>query len=204
MGRKSVLKKRYSDKEIKQKYVIKLLVYFQENGIQRFSMSKLASDFRISKTTLYNHFDSKKEMIELALDYKLEMIGEYQSVLENITLSYTERYRKAMLFFCVQSYDISSNLLSEIKQYYPNLWVKVIAFQKNVFKNLQSYYQIGIDIQIFKAKANPVLLSLNDQLFFEYLSNQNANEKKQLDVIEIFTHHCLMRFNGILSIKANN
>ena len=116
MGRKSVLKKRYSDKEIKQKYVIKLLVYFQENGIQRFSMSKLASDFRISKTTLYNHFDSKKEMIELALDYKLEMIGEYQSVLENITLSYTERYRKAMLFFCVQTYDISSTLLFEIKQ----------------------------------------------------------------------------------------
>ena len=204
MGRKSVLKKRYSDKAIKQKYVIKLLVYFQENGIQRFSMSKLASDFRISKTTLYNHFDSKKEMIELALDYKLEIIGEYQSVLENITLSYTERYRKAMLFFCVQSYDISSTLLFEIKQYYPDLWLKVIAFQKKVFKNLQSYYQIGIDIQIFTAKANPVLLSLNDQLFFEYLSNQNANEKKQLDVIEIFTHHCLMRFNGILSTKANN
>ena len=42
---------------------------------------------------------SKEEMIDKALAYKLDVIGEYESVLENITLSYSERYRKSMLFF---------------------------------------------------------------------------------------------------------
>ena len=198
MGRKSTQKKRYTDQAIKKKYVVKLLVYFQNNGVHNFSMSKLASDFQISKTTLYNHFDSKSEMIELALDYKLEVIGEYESVLQNITLSYTERYRKAMLFFCVQSYDVSSVLLNEIRQYYPDLWLKVVDFQKGVFKNLQSYYQIGIDIEIFTKKANPFLLSFYDQQFFEFLSKRKSNQKKQLDVIDVFNHHYAMRFDGVL------
>ena len=122
MGRKNIQKNRYKDPLIKEKYVMKLLVYFQKNGIRNFSMSQLAQDFNVSKTTLYNHFESKEEMVEKALDYKLSVIGEYESVLENITLPYKERYRKAMLFFCVQSYDVSSRLLNEIKKDYPNLF----------------------------------------------------------------------------------
>ena len=110
MGRKNVQKRRYKDQLIRERYVVKLLVYFQNNGIRNFSMSDLAKDFQISKTTLYNHFESKEEMIDKALAYKLEVIGEYESVLENITLSYSERYRKSMLFFCVQSFDVSSVL----------------------------------------------------------------------------------------------
>ena len=146
MGRKNVQKRRYKDQLIRESYVVKLLVYFQNNGIRNFSMSDLAKDFQISKTTLYNHFESKEEMIDKALAYKLDVIGEYESVLENITLSYSERYRKSMLFFCVQSFDVSSVLLKEIKAEYPNLWLKLQEFQKNVFQNLLSYYEIGIEI----------------------------------------------------------
>ena len=198
MGRRNVQKRRYKDQLIRDKYVVKLLVYFQKNGICKFSMSELANDFQISKTTLYNHFKSKEEMVERALDYKLEVIGEYESVLENITLPYAQRYRKSMLFFCVQSFDVSSVLLKEIKTEYPILWIKVQDFQKNVFQNLKSYYRIGIEIGIFSIDANPYLLSLSDQQFFESLSQKNIFDKIELDIISVFNHHYKMRFNGLL------
>lgn len=198
MGRKNIQKRRYKDQLIKDKYIVKLLVYFQNNGICKFSMSELANDFQISKTTLYNHFESKEEMVERALDYKLGVINEYESVLENITLSYSERYRKSMLFFCVQSFDVSSVLLKEIKSEYPNLWVKVQEFQKNVFKNLESYYKIGIEIGIFSIDVNPHLLSLSDQQFFDSLSKKNIFQSIELDIISVFNHHYKVRFNGIL------
>ncbi len=197
MGRKTVQKKRYQDQLIKEKYTLKLLVYFQNTGIRNFSMSQLASDFNLSKTTLYNHFESKEEMVSQALEYKLNIIGEYESVLENITLSYKERYRKAMLFFCVQSYDVSSRLLNEIKNDYPQLWKKVILFQKNVLENLQSYFQIGIDKGIFKKDTNPLLLSLEDQQFFDLLSNHEILERNGIDVLSAFNHHYNTKFNGI-------
>jgi len=197
MGRKNIQKNRYKDPLIKEKYILKLLVYFQENGVRNFSMSQLANDFNISKTTLYNHFESKEEMVEKALDYKLSVIGEYESVLENITLSYKERYRKAMLFFCVQSYDVSSRLLNEIRFHYPELWKKVVVFQNNVLLNLQSYFKVGIDIGEFKKEVNPLLLSLEDQQFFELLSNHEILERNGIDVLMAFNHHFQTKFYGI-------
>ena len=197
MGRKNIQKIRYKDPLIKEKYILKLLVYFQENGIINFSMSQLANDFNVSKTTLYNHFESKEEMVEKALDYKLSVIGEYESVLENITLPYKERYRKSMLFFCVQSYDVSSRLLNEIRFHYPELWKKVVVFQRNVLENLQSYFKIGIDIGEFKKEVNPLLLSLEDQQFFELLSNHEILERNGIDVLMAFNHHFQTKFYGI-------
>ena len=197
MGRKNVKKSRYKDPLIKEKYILKLLVYFQKNGIRNFSMSQLAIDFNISKTTLYNHFESKEQMVEKALDYKLNVIGEYESVLENITLSYKERYRKAILFFCVQSYDVSSKLLNEIRIDYPELWKRVVVFQKNVLNNLQSYFKIGIEIGVFKKEVNPLLLSLEDQHFFDMLSNHEILERNGVDVLMAFNHHFNTKFNGI-------
>lgn len=197
MGRKNIQKIRYKDPLIKEKYILKLLVYFQENGVRNFSMSQLANDFNVSKTTLYNHFESKEEMVEKALDYKLSVIGEYESVLENITLPYIERYRKSMLFFCVQSYDVSSRLLNEIRFHYPELWKKVVVFQRNVLENLQSYFKIGIDIGEFKKEVNPLLLSLEDQQFFELLSNHEILERNGIDVLMAFNHHFQTKFYGI-------
>ena len=198
MGRKSKERDRYKDREIKEKHTVRFMVYFQNNGVENFSMSKMAKDLRISKTTIYNHFTSKEEIIDAAITYKLNIISEYQSVLENITLTYTERYRKAMLFFCVQIFDVSNKLLLQIKESYPKIWRKVAVFQKNVMLDLKSYYEIGIEIGVFKPDTNPLLLSLDDQKFFDLLSNQNVLKENNIEVLEAFNHHYSVKFNGLL------
>jgi len=198
MGRKSTERYRYKDLEIKEKHTIRFMVYFQNNGVEKFSMSKMAKDLEISKTTIYNHFSSKEEIIDAAITYKLNVISEYQTVLENITLPYTERYRKAMLFFCVQIFDVSNMLLLQIKERYPEIWRKVAVFQKNVMLDLKSYYEIGIEIGVFKSDMNPLLLSLDDQKFFDLLSAQNILKENNIEVLEVFNHHYSVKFNGLL------
>ena len=88
-----------------------------------------------------------------------------------------------MLFFCVQSYDVSSVLLNEIRQYYPDLWLKVVDFQKGVFKNLQSYYQIGIDIEIFTKKAT--------NLFIKACVYFNLTTFTKHRILRIGRHFCI-------------
>ena len=198
MGRKSTERDRYKDLEIKEKHTVRFMVYFQSHGVENFSMSKMAKDLGISKTTIYNHFSSKEEIIEAAITYKLNVISEYQTVLENITLPYTERYRKAVLFFCVQIFDVSNKLLLQIKESYPKIWRKVAVFQKNVMLDLKSYYEIGIEIGVFKPDTNPLLLSLDDQKFFDLLSAQNVLKENNIEVLEAFNHHYRVKFNGLL------
>ncbi len=198
MGRKTVEKKRYVDPKVKEKYTIKLMVYFQNNGLENFSMSKLARELGISKTTLYNHFESKEEMIEAAIKHKLKIIGEYQSVLENITLPYAERYRKSMLFFCVQTFDISSLILNQLEVDYPKIWLRVQIFIRHVMLDLISYYEIGIEIGMFNNWANPLLLSMNDQQFFDFLANTNTLKDNNIEVLEAFNHHFKIKFSGLI------
>ncbi|MBL4704851.1 MAG: TetR/AcrR family transcriptional regulator [Flavobacteriales bacterium] len=201
MGRKNIERTRYNNAGIQGKLAIKAMVYFQNNGVKGITMSKMARDLSMSKTTIYNHFNSKEELLEAALDYKLGVISEYESVLENITLPYTERYRKAMLFFCVQLFDISTRLMGEIRDHYPDLWKKVLKFQKQTFINLKSYYEIGIDIGAFKSDCNPVLMSLDDQQFFEMLGMNQIIEENDIQVIDAFNHHFKMKFQGIVDPK---
>jgi AcrR family transcriptional regulator len=64
MGRKPIERYRYKDQIIKEKYIIKFMIYFQKNGIDKCSMTKMATDLKMSKTTIYNHFTTKEEIIE--------------------------------------------------------------------------------------------------------------------------------------------
>lgn len=197
MGRKKVDKRRYNNQAIKEKLAVKAMVYFQNHGVKGITMSKLARDLNLSKTTIYNHFQSKEELLEAALDYKLSVISEYETVLENITLPFTERYRKGMLFFCVQLYDVSSSLMEEIKEY-PHLWGKVERFRLTTFINLKSYYEVGIEIGVFKPDVNPTLLSLDDQQFLDMLGNEKFREQG-IAVIDAYKHHFKTKFKGILT-----
>lgn len=200
MGRKPIKKYRYKDPEIRNKHTVRFMVYFQNNGIENFSMSKMAADLKMSKTTIYNHFTTKEEIIEAAVDYKLAIIKDYQTVLENITLPYVERYRKSMLFFCVQSFDISGKLLLQIESNYPDIFKKVEKFQKKVFLNLKSYYEIGKDIGVFKEDLNALLLAMDDEQFFQTLRNSALLKENNIEVLEAFSHHFRMKFSGIVQI----
>jgi AcrR family transcriptional regulator len=198
MGRKPIDRYRYKDELIKEKYVIKFMIYFQNNGLENFSMSKMAADLKMSKTTIYNHFTTKEEIISAVVDYKLSIIKDYQTVLENITLPFIERYRKSMLFFCVQTFDISAPILFHIEVNYPKIWKKVEQFQLGVMRNLKSYYEVGIEIGLFKKEMNPFLLYLDDQKFFELLSNQKVLSDHNITVLDAFNHHFSIKFKGIL------
>ena len=199
MGRKSTVKKRYVDERIKAGYTLKLLVYFQKHGIKNFSMSKMASDFNLSKTTLYNHFESKESMIEAAVNYKLTSIGDYKTVLFDKDLAYPERLRKSLLFYCVQIFDMSRNLLSEVKEVYPTLWIKVIKFQQQLLNDLHDYYKLGQRIGHYKVDIDIDLIVANDQSFFQWLSQKNLPKKYEGDIAAVVNEYCMLKFQGIMS-----
>ena len=64
--------------------------------------------------------------------------------------------------------------------------------------NLKSYYEIGIEIGVFKSDTNPILLSVDDQKFFDLLSNQDVLKENNIEVLEAFNHHYRVKFNGLL------
>ena len=104
-----------------------------------------------------------------------------------------------MLFYCVQSFKVSSTLLFEIKEDYPIHWVKVLLFQKELLNDLEMYYQLGQRIGFYDKSFDPKLLSLDDYQFFDMLSKRNKHEIKDADVTALFDHHYRLKFNGLMN-----
>lgn len=197
MGRKAVDRTRYNNEQAKEKLVVKAMVYFQQNGTKN-TMSKMAKDLAMSKTTIYNHFNTKEDLVTETIKFKLSIIKDYKSVLDNTSLPYIERYRKAMLFFCVQIFDVSSVFLSDIENDFPESWKLIEEFQHEVYENLTHYYQEGIEKEVFKTNS-PELLTIGDQYFFTFLSTQIFLKKHAISVLDAFKQHYETKFFGILN-----
>lgn len=197
MGRKSKKKERYHNDKAKEKLILKAMVYFQNNGTKN-TMNEMAKNLTISKTTIYNHFKTKEDLIHETVKYKIDIINDYETVLTDTTLSYVERYRKSMLFFCVQVFDVNSTFLTDIEQNYPRSWELIHNFQYRVFINLTKYYQEGINKKIFK-ESSAALLTMNDQYFFSFLSSQEFLKEHKITVLTAFKQHFQTKFFGILN-----
>ncbi|GEM_PF-821909 len=197
MGRKSVHKERIDNDKAREKLVTKCMVYFQNHGTSA-TMSKLAKEISVSKTTIYNHFKTKEDLVHEATKMKLSIISDYESVLQNKTLPYLERYRKAMLFFCVQFFDISSQYLKDMENDFPKTWKLMVKFQEKVSSDLLIYYRQGLEKGIFISSVSPELLTLNDHLFFQSLSNPKGLKKYNISVLDAFKHHFQTKFFSII------
>ena len=137
-------------------------------------------------------------MIDAAVVYKLNSINDYKTVLFNKDLDYFERLRKAMLFYCVQIFEISRNLLKEVKEEYPKSWLKVVFFQQQMLHELQDYYKLGQRIGHYQSDFEVDLLVANDQSFFLWLSQYYLPEKYNHDIVFIVNQYCRLKFEGIL------
>ena len=94
---------------------------------------------------------------------------------------------------------MSRNLLSEVKEVYPTLWIKVIKFQQQLLKDLHDYYKLGQRIGHYKVDIDIDLIVANDQSFFQWLSQKHLPKKYEGDIAAVVNEYCRLKFKGIMS-----
>ena len=70
--------------------------------------------------------------------------------------------------------------------------------QGQLLEDLREYYELGQRIGYYQKDYDPILLSWNDQQFFEMLSKKARSGKNEMNVVDVFNHHCRLKFNGLL------
>ena len=65
MGRKPVEKKRINNPSIRDKWIAELIPVYMENGLKKFTMNDISKELGVSKATIYKHFTSQTEILEV-------------------------------------------------------------------------------------------------------------------------------------------
>jgi AcrR family transcriptional regulator len=197
MGRKALIRKRKIDRVKTDEWIKILFPYFQKNGLKGITMDLVASQLNKSKTTVYDYFQTKEQLLEMMVDFKLSEIKTFENILYNETISYTERCYQMLKHQADHISDISNLFLSDLRDLYPNLWAKVEVFLDYCVNLMKDFYEKGIIQKEFNT-INPVILALNDQLFFKILSNPDFLLQNNITLQEAFEQYSILKFFGIL------
>ncbi|MEX2336884.1 MAG: TetR/AcrR family transcriptional regulator [Fulvivirga sp.] len=191
MGRKSTIKDR----------VLRLArEKFLKHGFYKISMDNLVRELRTSKSSLYNHFDSKESLVEAVLiALNIEINHKLEEVLSDDQLTFKGKLIAISAFTKQILTEVSEEFLSDLEVHTPDLWDK---YQKMRKKRINNYYgklfEIGINKGVIRSDIDPALilsvyLSLTEiPIKFKHINHLGmAHEEVYGKITEIF-------LNGVL------
>ncbi|MEX0811392.1 MAG: TetR/AcrR family transcriptional regulator [Chitinophagales bacterium] len=202
MGRKPIKKERIDAPELKKEWVRILTPIYMRKGLRSMNMQVVAKTIGVSKATLYKYFSSREEIIEYALETKLEEIGAFKNQLFDNSLSFQDRYFHAIFVFFNGIAGVSNEFLRDLKNMYPNVWKKVEFFREYTVSMLQLFYENAIEAGIFKA-VNPHILVMNDKQFFDLISDPDFLNEQNISIQEAFKDYFTLRISGLFNRSSD-
>jgi AcrR family transcriptional regulator len=197
MGRKSLKKKRNTNPQKREKFVLMLMPIFQQHGLNRFTMDDIAHELGMSKATLYHHFSSRDEIISAILKHILYGIKEFEPVVKNPELDYIDRYFKALQILYENTQGISNIFLSDLKVGYPHLWNLVDQFVEQSVQILMQFYEDGKKNGAFR-NIHTSILAASDRMFFNTLTDPVFLEMNNLTIHQAFEEYFRLKCFGML------
>ncbi|RVT62606.1 TetR/AcrR family transcriptional regulator [Niallia taxi] len=130
-------------------YLNKIKPVIRKTRFSQMKIDDIAKNMDISKVTLYKHFSSKDEIIEQVVEYYIQYLHHADTVANDDSISYIERFQKIFSESLISVIYLSDLFLQDLKEYYPQLFENIFVAQQNRIKNLQSFFQSGMDENIF-------------------------------------------------------
>ena len=173
---------------------------FLKFGFYKVSMDSLVKELRTSKSSLYNHFSSKEELVKAVIDsLNIEINAKLEEILKDDKLSFKGKLIAISEFTKNLLSIVSEDFLRDLEINTPEVWN---YYQKNRMERINKYYRslfelgvkegiirsdIGVDI-ILVVYLNLMELPLKaEYVDFLNMNNQNIYE----DAMEVF-------LNGII------
>ncbi len=184
---------------MKERITQEAIFLIQQKGLS-FTISDLAKNLGTSKRTMYQHFNSKDDIIDSIIENLiLQIKNKEEEIFHDESLSLPEKITQVLICVPEEFSTMDIRLLADLKRLHYNQWVKIDDFLKQEWDLVVKLMEEGIETGVIR--------EINLQLFVElYLGaiNQiyqpNFSLKTNLTMSEILKSVMDILLNGI-SIK---
>lgn len=184
---------------MKERITQEAIFLIQQKGLA-FTISDLAKNLGTSKRTMYQHFNSKDDIIDSIIENLiLQIKNKEEEIFHDESLSLPEKITQVLICVPEEFSTMDIHLLADLKRLHYNQWVKIDDFLKQEWDLVVKLMEEGIETGVIR--------EINLQLFVElYLGaiNQiyqpNFSLKTNLTMSEILKSVMDILLNGI-SIK---
>ncbi|MCQ2286291.1 MAG: TetR/AcrR family transcriptional regulator [Bacteroidales bacterium] len=175
--------RKFSEKE---ELVAAISAIFFKYGLRSTSMDDVAAQLKISKKSIYKHFENKTELVAAVMRYREDdLMHKWDNLsLENddvLLLAYMKMYIFPKIFM-----EKSMSNYYDIKKYYPELHAEFLQKRdKHMMQHTQMFVKNGISQGFFRTEED---VNLKTMLFVKTLKlfsspeNQNFENCKPEDI----------------------
>lgn len=185
---------------IEEKIVQAALEEYFRYGLKSVSMDDISRKLGMSKKTLYQYVDNKKELIDKVIDYKIGIERQVFDALAKSTRDAVHEMVQLSEHIIEHFSDVSPSLVMDLMKYYPQLWSKVSSFQMEELKRMiennirrghhEGYYRTNLDPDIIAKLYVSMCFSIDEEKLFP----QRQYNRAQV-IREVIMYH----LEGILS-----
>ncbi|SMC32606.1 TetR/AcrR family transcriptional regulator [Sporomusa malonica] len=153
----------------------------------KFTMSDLARRLSLSKTSLYEHFASKNELVHNILATAIQDFREQeQEIYGNDELSIADKIQ-ALIKIAPRVFGSIYNrsLYDDLRHYHPNEWQLILDFQQEQLNRLTFFIIQNIETNSLRSINVPVLRqiitsTMSDLFHFRFLEESNLTHADAL------------------------
>jgi AcrR family transcriptional regulator len=144
----------------------------------KFTMSNLTKRLSISKSSLYEHFSSKDELIATIIDIVLNDFREQEEKIYNSDLPIIEKLQASLTITTHTFEPFHNRLYDDLRLTYPEEWKKVAKFRKERMERLVALLSQGMEAgtirRIHLGVVQQMLTStMNDLISYRFLAENN-------------------------------
>ncbi|WP_346353363.1 TetR/AcrR family transcriptional regulator [Azotosporobacter soli] len=168
----------------------------------KFTMSNLAKRLNLSKTSLYEHFSSKNELVHNIILAALEDIQKQEDQIYNDTEMSVPEKIEALIKIAPKLFGSISNysIYDDLRYYYPDEWHYAEEFREKqqgrlvdfIIQNTENQTLRLVNIKVLKQ----ILARVADDLFsFRFLSENNITNADALSAMADIIVYGLLQSN---------
>lgn len=197
---------------MKDKIVHKAQELFYREGYTKVTTQQIVSELKMSKKTLYVHFNSKYELLIHVVDrYKQHISSELEKIFKNEELAYPELLRQYLTIVGKALSQINPVFIQDIQESEPEVWKSLRTYRREAaYIRFRRLIERGVDEGYVTEELNKgVLITLFASAIYSMMDYEVVSqlpEKIKRDISpkpeETFEEIIKILFKGILTEKG--
>ena len=201
MGRRSSSKQRKQPSAKVKKWLNSLLVQLQTTSLNGLSIDDMARLAGRSKSTLYEYFNTKEDVLMAACAQRIELISGRLFDQASGNNDLIEHYEQLVRIFIAGISDITIGFLNDVQKYYPTTWTLIDTFTDRFVEYLIGIYQRGIDSGEFRYIQLDLVRQLDKYFVTEVVTNQELYAPQGISLSQLVEEYLQMRMHGIVRLE---
>ncbi len=188
---------------IKQTLIESATNMFMKYGFKSVSMDDIARLLGISKKTIYDHVENKKDLVGKVVDC---MIKDERNAVNTIVKNSDNALQEMTTIAAYVSESLKKmkpKLTFDLKKYHPAIWKKIeLQHFKFVEETIKKNLARGIKEGYYREEINPTIVS---QLYLntaKLIIDQDMVESNRIPLSEIYQEFIVYHLNGIVNSKG--